>query len=198
MASLPNRLLSLLFFWSWQLRTGRWVIGVLILWWGWILWETNPARGGLLWGIDALFLLFTMVAQACSYVMVRRDPRSAPNVWQGMPERLRGRATGFMTRSSFFGLDSAFGFNVAVQLRWGRAHRPPFLMATHPEGEDPERVRYGDGLFAEWYAGSQVERVWFWAAGREAYGLRISFAGRWLLLELDETDAAVVEQLLVS
>lgn len=198
MASLPFRLFSLLFYWSYRLRTARWLIGLALLWWGWIVMDESPGRGRLLWGIMAGFLLFTLLAQACSYVIVRRGGRPSAPALYAAPDAVLGTVTGYLTKSHALGLSPYFGFNLSAQLRWQKGYRPPLLAVTHPAQIDPNLVYQGDGLYAEWYPGSQVEPVWFWSAGRECYGLRLAFAGRWLLIELDEGDATAVREQLAG
>lgn len=198
MASLPYRLLSLLFYWSYRLRTARWVIVIVFLWWGWIVLDRNPVRAYTLWGIMGGFLLLTQAAHACSYVIVRRNGRPSQPAWHAFPDAVVVTATGYFTRTHRLGSTSHFGFNLPVQLRWQKSYRPPFLAATSPANLEPNAVRYEEGFYADWYPGSQVEAVWFWSAGRECAGVRVSFAGRWLLIELDDADAVKIQELLVG
>lgn len=198
MASLGNRLLSFLFYWSYRLRTARWLIGLVLLWWGWVVLEKNPVRGYTLWGSLVLLFLITQIAHASSYVVVRRNGRLTEPAWHAFPDAVIGTATGCFTQSHRLGLSPYFGFNLSVQLRWQKGYRPPFLAATNPAKVEPALVYQGDGLYSEWYPGSAVESVWFWSAGRECSGLRVSFAGRWLLIELEDGDAAAVRQLLAG
>jgi hypothetical protein len=193
MGSLFNRLLSYVFYLSYKLRTARWLIAIGLGWWGLVAVDANPARGHLLWSVAVGLLVVTYIAQACRFVIFRRDRRAPSSTLSSMPTVLRGRATGDFTMYYYHGTAPGFGFNVGVQIRWKEGYRPPFLTAITPANLD---LKYGYEeckAYSEWYPGSQVETCWFWVAGRECYGLRLSFAGRFLLLELPEAETAAVQ-----
>lgn len=198
MHSLANRVLSWLFYGCYRLGSGRWVIAVLLLWFGWFQLERNPGLAYVTLGILVGFVLLVLTAQACSYVILRRSDRQVQISWHAFPDMMITTATGHFTRVHRLGKEPHFAFNLPVQLRWQKEYHPPFLAVTSPVKLKPNLVYAEEGCFAEWYPGSEVEAVWFWVAGREVAGVRVAFAGRWLLIELEEFAVGVVEDLLAG
>jgi hypothetical protein len=198
MSSLFYRLLSLVFALSYHLQTGRWLIGIVLGWWGLVVEDANPSRAHLLWWITVGLFVVTFIAQAFRYVIFRRDGRGPSRSLSTVKPVMQGTATGDFTKPSRWGIGPAVGFNIPVQVRWKHGYRPPCLVALAPANLD---VAYGYEecqVYSEWYPGSKVEPGWFWVGGREFYGLRLSFAGRSLLLSLAEDDLQAVQEALAG
>ena len=160
--------------------------------WGWVRLDGTPHTAYALWSVAILLFLAGRFAAASDYAVFTPTGLTEPSLSYAFQPRIQqARATGQFRR--WLRDDVHLPVPVAmvrapVQVRWLAGERPPAIAVLSPPDIPPEAydpVEKAE-VWSLWYPGSKVELGWVYVNGSESPGLRLSFAGRRLLLALED------------
>jgi len=198
------RVLSLIFVVYRHIHNGEWLVALGMGWYGMIRADYDLQAAHLWWAGAVAITLLGRLAAATDYAVFLRDRHMQSGAVQALSSGiLKGRVAGELQRWVHPEVRvpvPVFMLGTQVQIRWLGKGRPPAVAVlsadADPNAFDPVEAAEE---WSVWYPGSDVEVGWAYIAGREYPGVRVSFAGRRLVLGLDgEDECRVVAQWLIE
>lgn len=183
------RIISAIWAFYHMAHPAEWLAGIALAWWGWFRYDDGrPAA--VLFAAAVLVVVLGQIARAMEYHLFipGETPAAAPLPTKSSRIVAVGDLYGYLHPEMPLVI-RRFHLGSAVGLRWLERDRPPRLFVAEPPSTELP-IRHESGAqWAEWFPGSDAQTGTVYLGGSALPGLRLTFAGRRMVLGADDPSA---------